>query len=268
MDVLSNDIIQSIVNADCEDIFAYLGQHKVDANKIAIRTFLPNATSVEILDYNTKSVVARLERIHEAGIYVAVLEQDFFDRYLIKASYVNSEDLIFEDPYRFGSTIGEQDLYLFGEGTHEAVYQFMGAHLISIDGVEGCRFCVWAPNARRVSVVGDFNFWDGRKHMMRKHIPSGIWEVFIPGIKAGDLYKYEVRGPTDTFYLIKQIHMALVRNFPLTRLRLLSMIKAMSGKTKAGKVNDIGERIVPALSQFTKFILVHGSVKRKKVIVT
>lgn len=194
MDVLSNDIIQSIVNADCEDIFAYLGQHKVDANKIAIRTFLPNATSAEIIDYNDKSVLARFERIHEAGVFVAVLERDFLDRYLIKASYANSEDLIFEDPYRFGSTIGEQDLYLFGEGTHEAVYQFMGAHLITIDGVEGCRFCVWAPNARRVSVVGDFNFWDGRKHMMRKHIPSGVWEIFIPGIKAGDLYKYEIRG--------------------------------------------------------------------------
>ena len=99
-----------------------------------------------------------------------------------------------EDPYRFGSSLTPLDLYLFGEGTHEHLYRFMGAHVMSQEGVWGTRFCVWAPNASRVSVVGDFNFWDGRHHMMRKHIPSGVWELFIPEVSAGALYKFEVRS--------------------------------------------------------------------------
>lgn len=98
-----------------------------------------------------------------------------------------------EDPYRFGSTIGEMDLYLFGEGRHERLYDWLGAQVMEVDGVPGVRFAVWAPNARRVSVVGEFNFWDGRHHMMRKHIPSGIWEIFIPHLPLGTLYKYEIK---------------------------------------------------------------------------
>ncbi len=193
MDVLSSDIIQSIVNADCDDIFAYLGSHKINQNLWVVRVFLPNADKIEVVDYQSRETITELERVHEAGLYIGSIEREDLTRYLFRVTYEGHSEIL-EDPYRFGSSIGEQDLYLYGEGTHESAYQFLGAHLMSLEGVDGCRFCVWAPNARRVSVVGDFNYWDGRKNMMRKHIPSGIWEVFIPAIEAGALYKYEIRN--------------------------------------------------------------------------
>ncbi|WP_151717608.1 1,4-alpha-glucan branching protein GlgB [Gemmobacter serpentinus] len=99
-----------------------------------------------------------------------------------------------EDPYRFGPVLGEMDEYLLGEGTHMRLWQVLGAHLMSHEGAEGVHFAVWAPNAERVSVVGDFNIWDGRRHPMRKRGATGVWEIFIPGLTEGTTYKYEIRG--------------------------------------------------------------------------
>nr|WP_245155751.1 1,4-alpha-glucan branching protein GlgB [Paracoccus ravus] len=98
----------------------------------------------------------------------------------------------FEDPYRFGPVLGEMDLHLFGEGTHRRLWQALGAHLITHDEIAGAHFAVWAPNARRVSVVGDFNAWDGRRHPMRRLRESGVWEIFLPRLSEGTLYKYEI----------------------------------------------------------------------------
>src|SRR5690606_24319054 len=100
---------------------------------------------------------------------------------------------IYEDPYRFPPTLGEYDEYLLAEGTHARIYEQLGAHLMVVDDVAGTRFAVWAPGAERVSVIGDFNEWDGRRHPMRKHINSGIWELFIPNVKSGAIYKYEIK---------------------------------------------------------------------------
>ena len=97
-----------------------------------------------------------------------------------------------EDAYRFGPVLGDLDAYLFGEGTHLRLYDVMGAHVRTIDGVDGTAFAVWAPNARRVSVVGDFNDWDGRRHPMRLRLECGVWEIFVPGVGAGARYKYEL----------------------------------------------------------------------------
>ena len=98
-----------------------------------------------------------------------------------------------EDPYRFPPVLSDFDLYLLGEGNHLTLYDKLGAHPIELEGVQGVSFVVWAPNARRVSVVSDFNFWDGRKHAMHALQSSGIWELFIPDVKVGALYKFEIR---------------------------------------------------------------------------
>jgi 1,4-alpha-glucan branching enzyme len=100
----------------------------------------------------------------------------------------------YDDPFRFGPVLGELDEYLLGEGTHKRLWQVLGAHLITHEGVAGTHFAVWAPNAQRVSVVGDFNIWDGRRHPMRRRGATGVWEIFIPGLPEGTAYKYEIRG--------------------------------------------------------------------------
>ncbi|VUD51060.1 1,4-alpha-glucan branching enzyme GlgB [Thalassocella blandensis] len=193
MDSIASDVIHAIVHADCDDIFAYLGKHQINKTQIVVRAFLPHAHQVELIDYTSKSPVAQMQCIHEAGLYSAVLDSAALDKYKFRVTY-DEAVLDLEDPYRFSSTIGEQDIYWWGEGTHEKAYKFLGAHLMEIDGVAGCRFAVWAPNAKRVSVVGDFNHWDGRRSVMRKLIPSGIWEIFVPGIDVGTRYKFEIKA--------------------------------------------------------------------------
>ncbi|MFT5083549.1 MAG: 1,4-alpha-glucan branching enzyme [Lentisphaeria bacterium] len=193
MDTISNEVIQSIVDSDCEDVFAFLGRHTISESNSVIRAFLPEASMVEVLDYESHGVLAVMKELHRDGLFSADMGENAPYKYLLKAHYGES-DVVLEDTYRFTSVVGEQDIFLFGEGTHEQIYNVLGAHLRVVDGVEGCTFAVWSPNARRVSVVADFNFWDGRKHMMRKHVPSGVWEIFIPGVKAGALYKFELRS--------------------------------------------------------------------------
>ncbi|PCK08576.1 MAG: 1,4-alpha-glucan branching enzyme [Alteromonadaceae bacterium] len=197
MDQISSDAIASIVNADCDDVFALLGKHQIDESNYAIRVFLPTAEKVEIIDYTNRQTLAQMSKLHDEGLFSAVLSLPMLDKYLFKVWY-DGEPQIIEDAYRFPSTIGEQDLFLFGEGNHEKLYDLLGAQLCDIDGVSGVRFSMWAPNAKRVSVVGDFNFWDGRKHMMRKLIPSGVWELFIPGVTEGALYKFELMSRDGT----------------------------------------------------------------------
>jgi len=193
MDTISNEVVQSIVDSECGDVFAYLGKHSLSDNRYAVRAYLPTAQGVDVLDYDNRNVIASMTQIHDGGFFSAVIDGPIPDRYLLRAQY-GVDQLILEDPYRFYSTIGEQDLYLYGEGTHERAYEFLGAHLMELDGVKGCRFSVWAPNATRVSVVGDFNFWDGRRHMMRNLLPGGVWEIFIPGVGEHALYKYEIKS--------------------------------------------------------------------------
>ncbi|WP_185232116.1 1,4-alpha-glucan branching protein GlgB [Teredinibacter franksiae] len=193
MDTLATEVIQSIVDSNCEDIFAYLGCHEIDDGQWAFRVYLPEAEDAEIFDYDSKKLLLKLTKVHGGGFFSGVLKAERVPKYLINGCF-QGQWLLQEDPYRFASTLGEQDLYLFGEGTHENAYNFMGAQLKTIDGVGGCSFAVWAPNAKRVSVVGDFNFWDGRKHGMRKHVPSGIWEIFIPGVDEGAHYKFELKA--------------------------------------------------------------------------
>ncbi|MFT5759768.1 MAG: 1,4-alpha-glucan branching enzyme [Alteromonadaceae bacterium] len=191
--LLDNKEVTAIINAKHQDIFSVLGMHKHPIEKgVIVRAFLPEARSVEVIDSQTNQVVTILDLVALAGLFEGKLGQqcDAF-QYRLRVSYKNNIQVI-EDPYRYASMINNDDLYLFCEGTHEKTYEWMGAHPLEVDEVQGTRFVLWAPDASRVSVVGDFNFWDGRCHVMRKHPAAGIWEIFLPSVGKNTCYKYEI----------------------------------------------------------------------------
>jgi 1,4-alpha-glucan branching enzyme len=183
--------IDAIVHARHGDPFSVLGPHEV-AGGIAVRCFIPDATSVEVLARDGGQVLARLSQIDPAGFWCGLLPTPVPYYLRITARDVVRET---EDPYSFPPTLTDFDIYLLAEGRHREIGQALGAHLAEIDGVRGVRFAVWAPNARRVSVVGSFNRWDGRRHPMRNHVSAGVWDIFIPRLGAGATYKYELLGP-------------------------------------------------------------------------
>jgi 1,4-alpha-glucan branching enzyme len=192
--MLSEDIDSAalIAAADHPDPFAFLGMHEI-GDGVVVRAFLPGARAVEVIDRTSGQRAAGMTQIHESGVFAGRVAQRRPFAYKLRVDYGHGfED--YEDPYRFGTLLGELDVYLMAEGTHHRLYDRLGAHCRSLDGVAGVAFAVWAPNARRVSVVGDFNMWDGRRHPMRHRFESGVWELFVPGVAPGALYKYEIRA--------------------------------------------------------------------------
>lgn len=182
--------ITQLVNGDHFDPHTFLGLHQLTDDRKVIRVWRPQAKSIHA---EVKGEIIELKRIHEAGLFEYVtLDASFPNDYRI---YHQSGTLCY-DPYAQGVTIGEFDLYLFAKGVHYRIYEMLGAHLGVFNGIEGVRFAVWAPSARRVSLVGDFNHWDGRTNPMRVLGSSGVWEIFIPGLKEGEKYKFEIK--TDT----------------------------------------------------------------------
>jgi 1,4-alpha-glucan branching enzyme len=187
--------IESILKAEHSDPFHILGAHVVEWEgkpAVAVRCYLPGAKQVWV---RRDSRAFLSKRIHPEGFFEAVFpnEAQVF-RYRLRARYREGNEVEFEDPYRFPPILSEFDLYLLGEGTHHKSYEKLGAHLMEVEGVRGVVFAVWAPNAQRVSVVGNFNNWDGRRHPMRARGGSGIWELFLPGLGEGEVYKYEIKG--------------------------------------------------------------------------
>ena len=132
-----------------------------------------------------------LRPVHPAGLWEGTLPAAL-RAYQLRVTDHEGRVSEIEDPYRFPSTLSGYDLHLLGEGTHYRVYDKLGAHRARVDGVDGVIFAVWAPNAKRVSVVGDWNAWDGRRHPMRLHPGNGIWELFVPGVAEGARYKFEI----------------------------------------------------------------------------
>ncbi|RYD87307.1 MAG: 1,4-alpha-glucan branching enzyme, partial [Sphingobacteriales bacterium] len=189
---VASSAVEALIHAYAEDVFSILGLHQKEG-QWRVTCFIPGALQVEVVDYLREKPLGALSLVHPDGVFDGQVSLTGREPYKLRVHY-ESGVYVKEDPYRFASSLTPLDLYLFGEGTHERLYRFMGAHVVSQEGVWGTRFCVWAPNAQRVSVVGDFNFWDGRHHMMRKHIPSGVWELFLPGVSADALYKFEVRS--------------------------------------------------------------------------
>lgn len=203
--------VEALVRAEHPDPFSILGPHDDEQGGQFIRAFLPEALSVQVLSRDGNEALGSLEATQVPGLFVG----QFSTRqpYLLKIQWAGGEQIT-EDPYSFSQLLlGEMDLYLFAEGNHRDLGSCLGAQVTSLDGVEGVRFAVWAPNARRVSVVGDFNIWDGRRHPMRLRHPSGVWEIFIPRLQPGAAYKYEILGAHGILPL-KADPMALATQLP------------------------------------------------------
>jgi 1,4-alpha-glucan branching enzyme len=189
--------LRRLIEARHHDPFDVLGKHTREGYD-HIRALIPGAAWVRVVEVDQ--------------FMTRIPETDFFewrgragvvpDRYRLHWQDSNGREQSTFDPYCFTPQLSDFDLYLFGEGKHRHAYRFLGAHELTVEGILGVRFAVWAPNAERVSVIGDFNHWDGRRHSMRVRGTSGIWELFIPELDAGELYKFELRNrDTGTLYL-------------------------------------------------------------------
>lgn len=193
LDQIERDTVESLFLATHSDVFAYLGRHRLAEGDEVVRVLIPGAVSVDIVNRRSGELIVPFEKIDERGFFVAVLPDDAPD-YALRIRYTeDTEPVIEEDPYHFSSALQDMDSWLLAEGKHLRPYETLGAHFAELDGVKGVRFAVWAPNAQRVSVIGEFNNWDGRRHVMRFHRDNGIWDIFIPAVKLNALYKFEIR---------------------------------------------------------------------------
>ena len=196
--MLSKEELEKIVHSAHSDPFQVLGAHLVKGgNKeyVAVRAFLPDAAEVSVVETDGGQQIYQAKRIHKEGLFEAtVRNRDEVFPYRLRKKDSSGTVSEFKDPYSFLPVLSEFDLYLMAEGTHRTQYEKLGAHKMVVQGTEGVLFAVWAPNAIRVSVVGDFNLWDGRRHMMRVRGATGIWEIFIPGVREGTRYKFEIKS--------------------------------------------------------------------------
>jgi 1,4-alpha-glucan branching enzyme len=204
---LPQDAIEAVVYGHHGAPFDILGPHNV-ADGVVVRAFLPQAATVALLLANGEDGSAQeplsMDRIHPHGLYELFLpgRQAPFD-YRLEITGLQDQVQIADDPYNFPTTLTDFDKHLFGEGSHLHVYQRLGAHLVQVNGRAGVTFVVWAPLAPRVSVIGDFNNWDGRRHPMRFHHENGLWELFIPGLTEGTFYKYEIKTRYQNYTVAK-----------------------------------------------------------------
>ncbi len=190
-DTLDAGAIEALVQGRHGDPFSVLGPHVVSGTRL-VRAFLPGAESVEIVERATGLAIGRMQRLHAEGLWSGAASGSSPYRLRVARGGVQTD---IDDPYRFPPVLGEMDVYLLAEGKHLDFSAALGSHVAEIEGVIGVRFAVWAPNARRVSVVGSFNDWDGRRHPMRMRHGPGVWELFVPGVLPGAVYKYEIVGP-------------------------------------------------------------------------
>jgi len=198
---LPADVVAALVAADHGDPFGVLGQHEVDGNLI-MRALVPGAETLAVVDAAGKTA-ATLAQLHRDGLFAGVVPRRK-KRFPYRLKATRGDDTwTLDDPYRFGPVMGAIDEHLWAEGTHQSAHDMLGAHAIEHEGVAGTHFAVWAPGARRVSVVGDFNDWDGRRHAMRGRGTTGVWEIFVPGLGDGAIYKYEIKSHDGTLQPLK-----------------------------------------------------------------
>ncbi|HYZ32862.1 MAG TPA: 1,4-alpha-glucan branching protein GlgB [Crenalkalicoccus sp.] len=198
--------VEALVAGRHGDPFALLGRHGEE-----VRSFQPGAQGVAVLARGDGEELGRLERVHPAGLFAGRVPRQAPYKLRIEWPGVVQET---EDPYDFGLLLGPLDLHLFAEGRHLELGRIFGAQAMVVEGVPGVRFAVWAPNASRVSVVGPFNGWDGRRHPMRRRQEAGVWELFIPRLRPGALYKYEILGPDGELLPLKADPVALATEAP------------------------------------------------------
>lgn len=189
--------MQLIIDSNHSDPHRVLGMHEVNHNNkqsLVVRAYIPQAKTINVVDAKNKNKKYPMEKIHSYGFFECIIpNRKKWFQYKLEITDYNSNSWTTYDPYEFSVGIGEQDIYLFNQGTHYEIYNKLGANPTIIDGVEGVLFGVWAPNAKRVSVIGEFNNWDGRRNAMRLLQNSGIWEIFVPGLKNNDKYKFEIK---------------------------------------------------------------------------
>jgi 1,4-alpha-glucan branching enzyme len=190
---VSDSTVAAIVAGRHADPFAVLGLHE-EAGAHVVRAFVPGAQTITVTTRGG-APRAKLARRDDAGFFEGRV--DGRERYLLEASNAQATWVV-DDPYAYGPVLGAMDDWLLGQGADTRLYDHLGAHTIEHEGVRGVHFAVWAPHARRVSVVGEFNAWDGRRHAMRKRVDTGVWEIFLPRVDEGALYKYEIIGADGT----------------------------------------------------------------------
>jgi 1,4-alpha-glucan branching enzyme len=182
-----------VIEARGYDPFAYLGRHEVSKGGVIVRAFKPRAEKMWIIEAGKRAKA--MPRIEGTELFEVKLPKGSFESvYQLRIENREGHRWDEEDPYRFSAMLGELDLHLIEEGNHFEKYKILGAHVRELEGVWGVGFAVWAPNASRVSVVGNFNHWDGREHQMRIRGSSGVWEIFIPALCEGEVYKFEIRA--------------------------------------------------------------------------
>ena len=199
--MLSGTDLAALASASHPDPFAVLGPHRGPVGRVStgvvqgtwVRAFLPDAVAVALVDAETGRVLTDLPRREGSDLFEGSVV-GALGAYRLRVRWANGGEDEYADAYAFGPQLGDQDVYFLGEGSHLRPYKALGAHPRTIDGVAGTRFAVWAPNASRVSVVGDFNSWDGRRHPMRVRHGAGVWELFVPHVTRGNGYKYEIRS--------------------------------------------------------------------------
>jgi 1,4-alpha-glucan branching enzyme len=191
--MLADADVKALVAARHADPFAVLGLHTGAKNQLWLRALLPGAKSVDVINAVTEVREATLARRHADGLFEAVIaKQSARFEYWLKVTWADGHSGTYADAYAFGPQLNEADLAQLREGTHLRPYTLLGAHALTQGGIDGVRFALWAPNAKRVSVVGDFNLWDGRRHPMRLRHDAGVWEIFVPHAAVGDHYKFEL----------------------------------------------------------------------------
>jgi 1,4-alpha-glucan branching enzyme len=233
--------VDALVRAEHGDPFSILGPHP-DGEGLLVRAFLPNALGVDVLERSGGRVLAAMEQGQVPGFFFTRLTHA--QPYLLRIRWAGGEQVT-EDPFSFGPQLGEMDMYLFSEGNHREIGRVFGAQPMEVDGVQGVRFAVWAPNARRVSVVGSFNDWDGRRHPMRLRFPSGVWEIFIPRLQPGDKYKYEILGPHGVLPL-KADPIALATELPPGTASVISHPLDYQWKDSAWLENRVAHQSIKA----------------------
>ena len=222
---LRPDAINSIVAGQHGDPFAVLGPHATRDGTLSVRVLRPGARSVAVVLPDGSATALRSR--NPVGFWEGEIRGSLPVAYRLRVVDEPGQTAEVEDPYRFGPTLTSYDLHLLGEGTHYRLFERLGAHPIRHEGVDGVRFAVWAPNARRVSVVGDWNGWDGRRQPMRLHPGHGIWEIFVPEVAVDARYKYEILGRDGALLALKTDPLAF--GFEAEEPRTASAVTELGG---------------------------------------
>ena len=260
---ISPYLIKKIVNAEHHDPFSILGMHSVkikNRKAIAVRAYCPDANNLYIIPQNELFEKREMNLVQDEGFFETVFEgvKDFFSYRLELFDRAGNSNVFF-DPYSFPPVLSDYDLHLISEGNNHKVYDRLGAHKTVLNGTAGFLFAVWAPNAARVSVIGDFNSWDGRKHVMRVRGSSGVWELFVPGLKEGELYKYELKSKSGNI-IVKADPYALCTEIRPKTASVTHTIKKFSWNDKAWmKSRDTTDSLGKPLSIYEVHL---GSWKR------